>query len=90
MTRLPTTLYIALGNYGPTLNTGRVDIGALDPTENIEDAADQLWEIEGNTGFDGRVLEISFDFATNAPESVRDVTEDCVKILRKRTALAAE
>jgi len=90
MTRLPTTLYIALGNYGPTLNTGRVDIGALDPTEDIEDAADQLYEIEGNTGLDGRVLELTFDVASNAPESVRDVTDDCVAIIRKRLLLAAE
>ena len=90
MTRLPTTLYISLGNYGPTLGTGPMDVGALDPKEDIEDAADQLWEIEGNTGVDGRVLEISFDFATNAPESVRDVTDDCIAILRKRAALAAE
>ena len=75
MTRLPTTLYIALGNYGPTLNTGYVDIGALDPTEDIEDAADQLYEIEGSTGLDGRVLELTFDVASNAPESVRDVTD---------------
>lgn len=87
MTRLPSTLYIILGNYGPAF--GRLvasDIGIIDPVENMEDAADQLGEIERSTGCDGRVLELTFDISTNLPESVRDVTEDCVRIVQKRLA----
>lgn len=84
MTRLPTTLYLALGNYGPALRTVATDVGALDPTETLDDAADQLLEIEGNTGRDGRVFELTFDVATNMPESIRDVTDECVAIIRKR------
>ena len=84
-TKLPTTLYIALGNYGPVLRqTVASDIGALDPTENLDDAADQLLEVEGSTGRDGRVIEVTFDFSTNQPESVRDVTDDCVSIIKRR------
>lgn len=93
MNRLPSTLYFILGNYGPALRqTVAADIGMVDPVENLDDAADQLGEIEASTGQDGRVLEVTFDFATNLPESVRDVTEDCVAIIRRRQVrgIAAE
>ncbi len=93
MTKLPPTLYIAMGNYGPALRTVASDIGALDPTENLDDAADQVLEIEENTRRDARVIEITFDFATNLPESVRDVTADCLRVIerrRKERGIAAE
>jgi hypothetical protein len=84
MTRLPTTFYIALGNYGPNRHTGRNDICAMDLTESLDDAADQLVEVESNTGVDGRVLEVTLDFASNMPETIRDVTAECVEIVQKR------
>lgn len=85
MTKLPPTLYFALGNYGPALRqTVAADIGAPDPTENLDDAADQLLEIEENTRRDGRVIEVTFCHETNRPESVRDVTEDCLAVIKRR------
>lgn len=88
MIRLPTTLYIAFADYGDQLG-----IGCVDPVVDMDDAADALLQVEGTSGRNGRVLEITLDVATNQPESVRDVTEDCVRIVHRRCAergIAAE
>lgn len=79
MLRLPTTLYIAFADYGP-----KIGMGSTDFRENLDDAADALCDVEGLSGRDGRVFEISLDVASNQPESVRDVTDECVRIVRQR------
>lgn len=84
MTKLPPILYFALGNYGAALNTTACDIGALDPVENLDDAADALIEVETSTGLNGRVLAITFCLTSNMPEAVSDVTEECVAIVHRR------
>jgi len=76
--RLPPQMYIAFGDYGAEMG-----VGCIDPVEDMDAAADALSHVEGVSGRDGRVLEITLDVATNQPESVRDVTDDCVRIALK-------
>ena len=77
--RLPTSFYITFSDCGPNIG-----IGSSDFTEDMDGAADSLLDVEGLTGRNGRVFEITLDVASNNPESVRDVTEDCISIIKRR------
>ena len=83
MTRLPTTIYVTFGDYSHALRTPD-QIGTLDPSFDMEAAADDLFHVEDDTGRDGRVFEITLDVATNRFESAREVTDECVAIVKAR------
>lgn len=82
--KLPTTLYIALGDYSAALKKPAPCMGSMDPVESMDDAADMLLQVESDTGRDGRVFELTFDVSSNAFESAREVTEDCVGLIVAR------
>lgn len=81
MLTLPATIYLGFVDHGSVGigNTG-------DFVTSLDQAADVLAEYP-----EARIYQIDHDFATNLPESIRDVTEDVALHLNARWhAVAAE
>lgn len=72
---LPKTIFISFMGLD---RTGEIGINDFDTT--LKDAAKTFFE-EQAQGRPCRVLQIDFDVETNAPETIRDVTADCVDLI---------
>lgn len=72
---LPKTIFISFMGLP---RTGEIGVNDFDAT--LADAAGTFFE-EQAQGRPCRVLQIDFDVETNAPESIRDVTADCVDLI---------
>lgn len=80
--RLPTTVFISFCDYGGTIGQS----GGTDFVTTLLDAAEMMAEIDKNSDTPTRVFQIDLDVSTNLPESVRDVTDDCIEIIKTRWA----
>ena len=71
---LPRTIYITL------MDLGNLGAAATDPQTSFEEVAIGFFD-ELDADNHPRVFRIDFDVETNAPESIRDVTADCVDLI---------
>jgi hypothetical protein len=67
---LPTTLYISFAHFGAH------GIGNAGDCQADKDRAYDAWNDAESRGYPARAFELEFDFATNSPETFRDVTDD--------------
>ena len=72
-----TEFYIITGDHG------RAGMSASDPVYTLDDAIDELLEVERMTGRDARAIYVDL-FA----ETVRNVTKECLDVIAARREAA--